>query len=128
MVPAQTRISGLGTGQSLPRLVSKCQTRGKGACPLLSVLELQLTRIERKFLSLQFGTIEGISRWRHRNRFAGELDGARHWLVVGMVRAIQAQLRACTDTQGPRCSACSWTDQNYGNWKPMFKIERNSIL
>lgn len=72
----------------------------------------------KNFSFLQFGTIEGVSRWGHRNRFAGELDGARHWLVVGMVRAIQAQLRARTDTQGPRCSARSWTDQNYGNWKP----------
>lgn len=63
-----------------------------------TVFELELTRMEQKFLSLQFGTIEGLSRGRHRNRFAGQLDGARHWLVVGMVRAIQAQLRACTDT------------------------------
>lgn len=67
------------------------------------------------FPPLQFGTVEGLSGRGHRNRFAGQLDGARHRLVVGMVRAIQAQLRACTDTQGPRCSACSRTDQNYGN-------------
>lgn len=31
MVPGRTPTSGSGTGQSLPRLVSKCQTRGKGA-------------------------------------------------------------------------------------------------
>lgn len=30
MVPGRTPTSGSGTGQSLPRLVSKCQTRGKG--------------------------------------------------------------------------------------------------
>lgn len=89
--------------------------RKRWVLPFLNSREESESKEKKIFSPLQFGTVEGLSRRGHRNRFAGQLDGARHRLVVGMVRAIQAQLRACTDTQGPRCSACSWTDQNYGN-------------
>lgn len=52
MVPGRTPTSGSGTGQSLPRLVSKCQTRGKGGFFRFWIHEKNQRAKKKKFFPL----------------------------------------------------------------------------
>lgn len=106
MVPARTRTSGLGTGQSLPRLVSKCQTRGKGACPLLSVLRITINENRAKIF---------VSTVWH------------HWRDI-KVKTSKSFCRGtwrCTTLTGCRYGACNTSTTSGMYWYPrtsMFRL------